>query len=280
MTGTLAGLTGNELLLLVAALVAAGLITGFMSGLLGIGGGGVLVPVLYETFTAIGIDPAIRMHMALGTSLLAISFTTYKSFSTHRARGAVDMDVLRRFAPWVIAGVIAGIWIADRSSTTALKWFWVVFGSVMVAKMTFGRDDWRLGHAIPAGIGPNLYAAFTGLVSVLLSIGGGAFFVTLLTVYGRPLLRAVATSSGFGPIIAIPGALGFMWAGLDAAGRPPFSLGYASLVGAAIIIPAGYLTAPLGVRLAHGIQKRTLELAFASFLALVVVRFLVSLLAG
>lgn len=271
------GLSLGNLVWLVAALLAAGLLTGFMSGLLGIGGGGILVPVLYETFSVIGIDPAIRMHMAVGTSLLVIAFTTYKSFSGHRAKGAVDETVIRRLGPWVVLGVIVGILIAKYSSTAGLKWAWVIFGSIMAAKMAFGRDDWRLGDRLPGSWLVEAFAIMVGMVSVLLSIGGGAFMTTLLTVYGRPILNAVATSSGFGPLIAIPGALGFAWAGWGASGLPPLSLGYLSLIGAAAIIPTGLIATPWGVKLAHGIPRRKLELSFAAFLALVVLRFLASL---
>ncbi len=271
------GLTASSLAWLVLALLAAGLLTGFMSGLLGIGGGGILVPVLYETFSAIGIDPAIRMHLALGTSLLAISFTTYKSARSHNARGAVDTEVLKRLGPWVVLGVVGGIVVAKYSSTNGLKWAWVIFGSLMAAKMAFGRDDWRLGSELPRSKFVEVFASVVGMISVLLSIGGGAFMTTMLHAYGRPLLNSVATSAGFGPMVAIPGALGFIWAGWGADGLPPLSLGYVSLVGAAAIVPAGLLSTSWGVRLAHGIPRRSLELAFAAFLALVVLRFLASL---
>lgn len=268
-----------NLAVLAVALVLAGLITGFLSGLLGIGGGGVLVPVLYETFGAIGVDPGIRMHMSLATSLAVIAVTSWSSFRAHRARGAVDMDVLRRLGPWVLAGVVIGILVASRSSSDGLKWMWIVFGSLMALKMAFGRDDWRLGTELPRNLAVNLFALAVGFVSVLMSIGGGAYMVTLMTLYGRPLLQAVATSSGFGPLIAIPGMLGFAWSGWGVGGLPPLSVGYVSLIGAVAIIPTGIIAAPWGVRLAHGIPKRKLELAFAVFLALVVTRFAFSLLA-
>lgn len=270
----------GNLAMLVIALALAGAVVGFLSGLLGIGGGGILVPVLYETFTALGVDPAIRMHMALATSLAIIVPTSYRSFSLHRAKGSVDTSLLRRLAPWIVLGVLAGILTASHVSSTTLKWFWVVFGSIMAAKLWFGRDDWRLGPEIPQSRWIEAYAVIVGYVSVLISIGGAAFTVAMMTLYGRPVLQAVGTSSGFGPMIAIPGALGFVWAGWGVPGTLPLSLGYVSLIGAALIIPLSVFTAPLGVRVAHGIPKRRLEQAFALFLCLVVARFLAILLNG
>lgn len=269
----------GSLAMLAAALVFAGLATGFLSGLLGIGGGGILVPVLYETFAAIGVEPNVRMHMALATSLAVISVTSWSSFRAHHARGSVDTKILWRLGPWVFAGVVLGLLVASRSTSDGLKLTWIVFGSLMALKMAFGRDEWRLGAELPRGKAVELFAVAVGFVSVLMSIGGGAYMVSLMTLYGRPLLQAVATSSGFGPLIAIPGTIGFAWAGLGTSGLPPLSLGYVSVIGAAAIIPTGIIAAPWGVRLAHGIPKRRLELAFALFLTLVVVRFVFSLLA-
>lgn len=274
------GVDAGSMALLVAALLLAGAVVGFMSGLLGIGGGGVLVPVLYETFTVLDVDSSIRMHMALATSLAVIVPTSLRSFSSHRAKGSVDVELLKRMAPWVVLGVVFGILTAGSVSSTTLKWFWVVFGSIMAAKMWFGRDDWRLGNEIPASWGVEVYAAVVGYVSVLISIGGAAFIVAFMTLFGRPLLQAVGTSSGFGPLIAIPGVLGYIWAGWGEPRALPMSLGYVSLLGAALIIPISVLVAPLGVRMAHGISKRRLEQAFALFLCLVVARFLTILFWG
>lgn len=272
------GISAAGLGMLAVALLSAGLIVGFLSGLLGIGGGGVLVPVLYETFGALGVDPVIRMHMALGTSLAVIVPTSLRSFAAHRSRGVVDWNAMRRIGPWIVIGVVLGVIFADMSSGTALKWVWVVFGSLLSAKMALGRDDWRLGSDLPRPPALEIYSVGVGIVSVLMSIGGAAFIVSMLTLYGRNMLQAVATSSGIGPLIAIPGVIGFVWAGWGHSGLPPLSLGFVSLLGAGLIIPASVLAAPLGVRLAHGISRRKLELAFSLFLAVVVVRFLVSLL--
>lgn len=273
-------LSAGNIAILVASLLVAGAVVGFMSGLLGIGGGGILVPVLYETFAALGVDQSIRMHMALATSLAVIVPTSLRSLSAHRAKGSVDLDIVKRLGPWVIVGVGLGVLTAESVSSTFLKWFWVVFGTVMAAKMWFGRDEWRLGKEIPKSRWVEVYGVFVGYVSVLISIGGAAFIVGLMTLYGRSVLQAVGTSSGFGPLIAIPGAIGFMWAGWGVPGTLPLSVGYVSLIGAALIIPMSVMTAPLGVRLAHGIPKRRLEQAFALFLCVVVARFLSLLMSG
>lgn len=272
------GISASTVALLVVALGAGGLLTGLLAGLFGIGGGAILVPVLYELWATLGVDPATRMHLAVGTSLAVIIPTSLKSFSAHRARGAVDLGLLRRLAIPVVLGVAAGSVIASVSTSEVLKWVWAVFASIMAAKMLWGQDGWRLGNDIPKSWLVELYACFVGLISTLLSIGGGAYITMLMTLYGRPIHQAVGTSSGFGPLIAIPGAIGFIVAGWSVAGLPPLSLGYVNLIGAAVIIPASVYAAPWGARIAHGIPKRKLEFAFGCFLAVIAIRYLVDLL--
>jgi uncharacterized protein len=274
----LGGVSAGELAGLAAALVVAGLVAGFLAGLLGIGGGGVLVPVLYEIFGVLEIDPAIRMHLALGTTLAVILPTALKSFSGHRARGAVDIGLLKRVAPFVVGGVIIGVLIAKVASGTALKWVWAVAAGLVAIKMALGREDWRLDDHLPPRPWPEIAGVAVGLLSTLMSIGGATFVVPMLTLYGFAILPAVATASGIGPMIALPGVIGYAWAGWDAHGLPPLSVGYVSLIGLAIIAPLSVFAAPYGVRLAHDIPRRKLELAFAAFLGCVSIRFLVDLL--
>lgn len=271
------GLPIGELLLLAGALLVTGCVTGLLAGLLGIGGGGIMVPVLYEVFGSVGVDPALCLHLAVGTSLSVILPTSLRAFLSHRAKGAVDMGLLKTMVLPVVAGVCLGILIARYADDTVLKAIWAGCASLMSAKLFFGRESWRLGDAVPGQPVRGLFGGFVGLVSTLMSIGGGAFVTTFLTLYGRSVHQSVATASGFGPIIAVPATLGFVWAGWHIAGLPPGSFGYVNLVGTAMIVPASVLAAPLGVRIAHGISRRTLELAFATFLALVAVRFLISL---
>ncbi|MTD92764.1 TSUP family transporter [Hyphomicrobium sp. xq] len=272
------GLPAGELALLIVALLVAGVVAGFLAGLLGIGGGGVLVPVLYEVFRVLDVDESVRMHLVLGTTLAIILPTSLKSFAGHRARGTVDMALLNRVAPWIVAGVVLGTLTVKASSGDVLKWVWVVAAGLIAIKMAFGREDWRLADHLPPSPWPQFGALLIGIVSTLMSIGGATFVVPLLTLYGQSIITAVSTASGVGPLIALPGVIGFAWAGWDASGLPPLSIGYVNLLGMAIVAPLSVWAAPYGVRVAHRIPRRTLELAFAAFLGSIAIRFLIDLL--
>lgn len=265
---------------LLALLAAGGLVTGFLAGLFGIGGGGILVPILYEVFGILGIDAAVQMHMAVGTSLAIIIPTSMMSFRSHGQRGGVDVAVIRRLALPVFAGVIIGILVAKSSPGSVLKWIWIVFAIVMASKQFFGKDNWRLGLEIPRSRLVELYGIGVGFLSTMMSIGGGAFITMLMTLYDRPLRQGIGTSSGFGPIIAVPGMIGFMWAGwaaMQAGELPAGSVGFVNLLAVALVAPLSVFTAPLGARVAHGVSKRTLEVAFGCFLLLVAFRFALAL---
>lgn len=272
------GLSASGLAALIAGLLIAGLVAGFLAGLLGIGGGGIIVPVLYEALRALDIDPAIRMHLVLGTCLAIIVPTSLKSFAGHRALGTVDIPLLKRVAPYVVAGVVLGSMTAKIASGEVLKWVWVIAATTVAIKMALGREDWRISDHLPPSPWPQLGGLLVGFISTLMSIGGATFVVPLLTLFGKPILQAVSTAAGVGPLIAIPGVIGYMWAGWDAPGLPPFSIGYVNLLAAVIVAPLSVWAAPLGVRVAHRIPRRTLELAFAAFLTTISVRFLIDLL--
>lgn len=261
---------------LVAVLLATGFVSGLLAGLFGIGGGAVVVIALYEAFTVAGVDATVRMHLATGTALGALAPTTLRSFAAHHGRGAVDTDLLRRLAWPVIAGAVIGVLIASRVTGGFLKWVWIVMGTFLATRMALGRDDWRLGSEIPKSWLVEAYTGLVGLISALMSVGGGAYMTMLMTLYGRRLHQAVATSSGFGPLITVPAAIGFVWAGWGQPNLPPLSVGYISLIGAGLLIPTGLIAAPLGARIAHGLPKRKLELGFAAFMGIVVLRHLSS----
>jgi uncharacterized membrane protein YfcA len=268
------GVTTQGLLLLALALAASGLVMGFLSGLFGIGGGAILVPALYEVFRVLDVEPSVMMHLCLGTSLAVMIPTTITSFRSHRARGTVDEAFLRRVAPWIVAGVVIGALIARVAPSRTLQWIWAFCGGALALKMALSRDEWVIAKDVPRSWITETVALLIGLASTLMSIGGASIMVAFLTLVGRPLLPSVSTSSGLGPLIAIPGTIGFIWAGWGATGLPPFSLGYVSLIGAALIIPVSVYAAPIGVRVGHGMEKRKLEVAFACFLGLMSLRFL------
>lgn len=275
---TVSGISTQYLIELLVLLVTAGALAGFLSGLLGIGGGGVLVPVLYEVFGAAGVSEDIRMHVTLGTTLGVIAPTVFRSFSAFRARGTVDIDVVKRMGPWIFLGVVAGIVIASYASSEFLRWIWVFFGTALALKMFLGRDDWKISSVLPRPPWLEMAAFVIGLISTLMGIGGATFTVPLLTLHGMTLLKAVGTATGIGAVIAIPGLAGYIISGWGEHGLPPLSVGYVNL-GALVVAPIAVLAAPYGVKLAHVLSKRTLELAFAVFITTVVARFLWTLLA-
>lgn len=263
-----------EIAWFIAALAAAGLFAGFVGGLFGIGGGAVIVPALFLVFSALGVDEAVRMHVAIGTSLSTIVSTSWRSLSTHAKAGAVDFDVLKSWSPWIALGAVAGAVAAGFANTEALL---IIFGCgllLIAAQMGLGNPTWQLAPDLPTGAPRALIAGGIGLFSALMGIGGGAFGVAVMTLCGRPIHRAVATASGFGAAIAVPAALGYIIAGWGRAGLPPYSLGFVSVPGFVVLGLLTALTAPIGARLAHRLPQLTLKRAFAILLALVALNML------
>ncbi|MFY0612897.1 MAG: sulfite exporter TauE/SafE family protein [Hyphomicrobiaceae bacterium] len=270
----------GEATAILAVLMITGLCVGFLSGLLGIGGGGLLVPVLYEVFAFLDVPDESRLHLAIGTSLAVMIPTTLRSFWAHRRHGMADSDFVRRLALPVLIGVVCGSVIAKWSPDHVLKWVWVVFGLLLVCKLFFARDNWRLGDDVPKSFAVEAYGVLVGMISTIMSVGGGSYITALLTLYGRSIQQAVGTSVGFGPLIAIPGMLGFIWAGWHVTGLPLGSVGYVNLLGTAALAPTSVFMAPIGAKVAHGVSRRTLELVMGCFILTISFRFLVSIFLG
>lgn len=259
----------------IAGLLAAGTVAGLLAGLLGVGGGIVIVPVLYHMLTALGIEDAVRMHLAVGTSLATIIPTSIRSLSAHAKRGAVDWAILKAWAPGLFIGTLFGTALAGGLKGAALQSIFGVIAFLVALNMAFGNPIERVDAAPPKGLTGLGISGVIGAVSAMMGIGGGTLGVPALTYLGLVAQRAVATAAGFGLIISIPGALGFMATGWNAANLPPASLGYINLVGFALITPMTVLSAPLGVSLAHALPKQRLKQAFALFLAITSVRMIV-----
>jgi len=283
-----AGLNASELSELALLLVAVGALSGFLAGLFGIGGGAILVPVFYECFRLAGVPLEVRMPLCIGTSLAIIIPTSITSFRAHFNRGAVDMVILKQWWLPVVIGVLAGSVTARYAPERLFKIVFVMVAYSAATRLLLARDSWKFGEDFPKGPLMKLYGFVVGLLSTLMGVGGGLFLNLLMTFYGRGIHQAVATSSALAVLISIPGAIGYVYAGWPAAAhypdvaalQLPFALGYISLIGAVLVMPTSLLIAPLGVRVAHAMSKRTLEMAFGCYLLIVASRFVVSLLSG
>lgn len=260
-----------------AALAAAGAVSGLLAGLFGIGGGAVLVPAFYQVFGLFGVDDAVRMHLSVGTSLAIIIPTSLSSFRAHYKRGVVDTGLLKSFVVAVPLGVVAASLVAASISSAGLRTIFALMAFTMGVRLLLNRENWRLGTVLPGNPVRFLVGAGIGLLSALMGIGGGIFNNTFMTLYARPMHQAVATSAGVGVLISIPGLLGYVWAGWDDPLLPVASTGFVNWLAVALIIPISLAMAPLGVGIAHAMQKRHLELAFGAFNMLVAARFAWSL---
>ena len=269
----------NELLWLALAIVVGGVITGVLAGLFGIGGGAVIVPVLYEVFRVLGVPDDVRMQLCVGTSIAIILPTTIRSFLTHRAKGLVIPRVIRLWALPAVVGVTCGAVIAAFAPPAVFKLAFVLIAGFIATKFLFAGDRWNLGDDLPGTLPMTLYGFGIGLAGSLMGVSGGSLSNIVLTLYGKPIHNAVATSAGLGVPITIVGTIGYILAGLhDRALLPPLSLGFVSLIGVAVMAPVSSLVAPYGARLAHRMSRRALEIVFSSFLLMVSVRFLISLI--
>ncbi len=271
-------LPASELAVFALAIAASGVLSGLLAGILGIGGGAILVPVFYQVFGLLGVDEAVRMHLSVASSLAIIVPTSIRSFSSHYQRGAVDIELLKSFVIAVPAGVILAALTAAYISSAGLRIIFAVVALAIGLRMLFDRESWRLGTVLPGNPARSMVGVLIGFLSTLMGVGGGVMNNTFMSLYGRPIHQAVATSSGVGVLIALPGTVGYIWAGWGNPLLPALSTGFVNWVAVALVIPISIMVAPLGVRIAHALKKRQLEVAFGLFCVLVSVRFFVSLL--
>ena len=277
----MAGAPLTELIWLAAAVMVAGVVTGLLAGLFGIGGGAVIVPVLFEVFRILGVPEEVRMQLCVGTSLAIIVPTAVRSYRAHRARGLVIAAVMRSWAPPAVVGVALGSIAAAFAPAGVSELAFVVIASIIAGKLLAGRESWVLGRHLPGRFAMATCGFIVGLASSLMGISGGSLATMAMTLYGVPIHNAVATSGGLGVPITIAGTLGYVLAGLPHQSLlPPLSLGFVSAIGVVLIAPISSYIAPLGARLAHALPKRRLEIGFGLFLIAASLRFLVSLVAG
>lgn len=272
------GVPLSELLLLAAAIMAGGVVAGLLAGLFGVGGGVIVVPVLYEVFRLLGVPDAVHMQLCIGTSLAIMTPTNIRSYLAHRATGAVLTDVVRQWTPGLLVGIAIGSGVAMVAPSPVFKIAFVVIAAIISSKLLFGQQSWRLGDDLPRHALAHLYGLGVGLMASLTGVSGGSLCTMVLTLYGKPIHQAVATSAGIVVPIAIAGTLGYIVAGLPhQAQLPPLSIGFVSLIGFALMAPLSSVTASYGVKMAHALSRRKLEIAFGLFLLAASLRFLASL---
>lgn len=264
----------NELLPLLGFIAAIGALAGLIAGLLGVGGGIFLVPTFYFAFERLGYGGPDLMQICLATSLATILVTSLRSLRAHHRRGAVEWAILKGWAPGIALGAAFGVVAVSGLRNEVLMALFGVIGIVVGLYLGFGREDWRLGSAMPGGVRRAVLSPLVGFLSVLMGIGGGSFGVPLMTLYSVPIHRAVATAAGFGAVIAAPSVAGFLLVPGEGDIRPPFTLGQVNLVAFAVVVAMTFLTAPLGARLAHATDPAPLRRIFAIFISLMALNML------
>jgi len=264
----------GELGTLALGLVIAGVVGGLVAGMLGVGGGIVVVPILYHVLAALGVDPSVRMHIAVGTSLATIIPTSFSSLQAHNKKGAVDWDLLRRWWLPMLIGVLAGSALAGYVRGQTLSLIFACVALPVALHFALWGEKKRIADHLPRGVGGLLLPFGIGGVSTMMGIGGGTVGVPTLTLCGYPIHRAVGATSAFGAIISVPGTIGAILAGWYAQGLPPYSLGYVNILGFLLIAPASFFMAPAGAHIAHITDKNRLRIVFALFIAVTAVRML------
>ncbi len=261
------------LLPMAALLLGIGAFAGVIAGLLGVGGGIILVPAFFYMFSALGYGSDQLMQICLGTSLATIIVTSLRSLAAHHRKEAVDWEILRGWAPGIALGAVLGVLVAASLGSAVLQGIFGLLALAVGAYLGLGRGEWRLGAAMPRGAVRAAMAPALGFLSVLMGIGGGSFGVPLMSLYGVPIHRAVATAAGFGVTIALPSVAGFLLVP-PAEIRPPLTIGAVNLPAFVLVVAMTMLTAPVGVRLAHAMDAKPLRRVFAVFLTLVALNML------
>jgi len=275
MVAELLNIPHAELFLLL--LIAIGILAGFFSGLLGIGGGLVFVPGFYFGMNALGYEPSAIMHVAVGTSLAGILPTGLSSALAHWKRGAVKTEYLKKIGPGTFAGALIGVFIASHVESEGLQ---LIFGlAVMLVAFIMFMDPKRYAifTDVPGRPWPALIGAAIGILASLMGIAGGLLCIPFLTVCRVSMHNAVGTASAIGPTISLPAAIGFIGIGLGTDVGIPFTLGYVSIPALLIVVPFSVMMAPIGAKVAHSISVDRLRRVFAVFMVIIAVRMLMAL---
>lgn len=265
-------MVSSSLVMMAVAMAVTGLAGGVIAGMLGVGGGIVVVPLLDTALGTLGVDPAIRMHVAVATSLATIIPTSISSSRAHNAKGAVDGELTRRWGVAILIGAVVGTLIASHVQSVVLSAVFAVVAFAVAMKMLLPLDHVTLANDVPHGVAAQAMPVAIGATSTMMGIGGGTLSVPILTLLNYPIHRAVGTAALFGLIISIPGTIGYILGGWGDPRLPVGSLGFVNAIGFLLIAPMTWISAPWGAAIAHRLSKRQLGVAFGIFLLIVAVR--------
>ncbi len=259
---------------LIISLIGAGLVGGLIAGLLGVGGGIVLVPVMAMAFDFLGISKDIYHHMAVGTSLAVIIVTGLTSSIAHYKRGAVMLDIVKLWAPFIIIASLLGGLMARFYSGDVLRLIFAFIALFVALNLLLPFQKRFIGKLHQSKPVHRIIAFIVGYISTLMGIGGGSLSVPSLVAFGHKIHKSVGTGAALGVLIAVPGAIGFMISGSGIVGRPEFSIGYVNIPALILIGVIASLVAPVGAVLAHKLDPKKLKLIFAIFLCVVSARMI------
>lgn len=259
--------------MLVSLLIflCCGAVVGILAGLLGVGGGTIIVPMLLAVFPYDGVPPQYAQQLALGTSLASIMFTSIASMLAHHRRGAVNWDIFMRITPGILAGTFLGGLVATHLPTTFLKIFFICFLFAVSCQM-FSNYRPPASIHMPGTLGTMAAGGVIGVLSSFVGIGGGSISVPFMSFCGIDIHKAIGTSAAIGFPIAVAGTLGYIVGGWGRPDLPPMTLGFVHLWALLGIAAASWLTVPFGVKLSHALPTQKLKRGFAIFLVIVALK--------
>jgi uncharacterized membrane protein YfcA len=257
-----------ELMPFIIGLLVTGVVSGVAAGLLGIGGGAIIVPALSAALGWLGFDSDVVQHVAVGTSLAIIIPTGIASARSHHKRGAVDVEILKLWAPVIVVSTLVGGLMSRLYTGDVLRIIFGVMAFFIAANILLPFQERLMGHLKNSKTTHRISAAVVGYISSLMGVGGGSLSVPTIHAFGATMHKAVGTGAAIGVFIALSGTAGFIVSGWGAEGLPPLSIGYVNLVALVLVGLTASLCAPIGAALAHRLQQRTLKVTFAVFLIL------------
>jgi uncharacterized membrane protein YfcA len=263
---------------LALGLAIAGVVSGIAAGMLGIGGGIVIVPVLYHVLAMLGVDASVCMQLAIGTSLATMIPTAYSAAATQSQLGMVDWPLTRRWMIPMLVGVLAGAALAGVANGRTLALIFAVAAVPVAAYYAFGGENRRLADHLPQGPAGSALPVLIGGSSTMMGVDGSTLGAPVMALCGVPMPRAMGTASVLTVVICVPGTLGAIIAGWHAQGLPPYSLGYVNIFGFLLIAPSTFL-APFGARIADQVDTKRMRIVFAAFIAIATARMLFDALA-